>query len=175
MREFNGSGSPDFSSHAGRVLLSLDPNFVYGHYQIGYRNSGFATIGGTRVGNKLYYSVALCSPNDNFSKSVGRELVKFHMQQDESSRKRGILELDSNMIPEQPAVVLKHALEVHLNKTRHLPGWTRQVVLFRGHPKATRSTYMPARLLNRTVLASGGRSMKRHEAAVKAWVTRRSK
>jgi len=163
--------------------LVHDPNFVYGHYQIGgdtapssfstYRmrnlNRGFATIGGLRVGRYFYYAVALCSPRDNFSKRVGRNLVREHLSSSSASHMRGVMNI-SGLEDLQPALVLKNVLERHLQKARHLPPWTRQTVLFR------KSRYMPDSIRNpvmRTRLAAPQRDPKRREAALKAWETRR--
>lgn len=148
MREANFTFNDFFSSINRRSSIVEDENFVYGHYQIGNKyklgisnfreknnKCGYATIGGVRSGNKFYYSVALCSPADNFSKNIGRKLVCSHMYNDCYSHKRGVVILDDKLINEHPAVVLRHVLEVHLEKTHHLPSWTKQNVFFRKPPK----------------------------------------
>jgi len=113
-----------------RSMLYNSVAFTYGHYKIG---SGFATIGGTRIGDKLYYGVTFCSPEDNFSKKSGRRYSRRNLTRHEYSHMRGIFSLGS-AIDQQPALVLKEAVEAHLVKMRGLrPQWSKgAAVEFRG-------------------------------------------
>ena len=163
------------STRAYRLLLTMDENFTFGHYQIGAdlflkdgelcgnSNVGYATIGGVRIGNRLFYSVAMCSPVDNFSRKEGRLRVIKHMRDTEYSNKRGILDI-SHIADEQPAIVLKYALEKYLSGCRNLPPWTRQNVFFKNMQECS-------------VDVAGNRHQnnfhKRRAAALKAWETRR--
>ena len=193
MREVHNAScsSGKFDSYTYRRLICADPNFVYGHYQIGpsvvstgnmFRTTnpqkGFATIGGVRIGQKLYYAVSLCSPLDNFSKKVGREKVCANMRDHLSSRQRGVFDI-SGMEDEQPAIILKCALEHYLEVTRHLPPWTRQVVLFRGVPRRRETTSQQQAHIPPVIRAffqtDSSQQMKRRNAALKAWETRRKK
>jgi len=149
MKESNFLKNIDITNHHDRRNVTLDRMFTYNHFQIGSNyinlndfmkeknnNVGFATIGGLRVGNLLYYAVSLCSPIDNFSRYMGRQFVNQNMKVD-SSKKRGILDI-SKLADEPPPVVLKYALEHYLKKTRRLPIWTKQQVFFKGTPRKER-------------------------------------
>jgi hypothetical protein len=185
----------DFGNTDHRYNLVQNPEFVYGHYKIGIdikwngspgTKSGYATVGGLRCGSKLFYSVALCSPQDNFSKKVGRRLVVEHFLQD-SSNKRGVFNI-IGLEHEQPALLLKKALEYYLSKTKHLPFWTRGKVCFRNNKKCDREidskvdtcynsqNDIPTSIT--VIMPSLGKyntTSRRHVAALKAWETRRKR
>jgi len=190
----------DFGNRDHRGALVLDSQFTYGHFRIGHVSKcdpsydyrlknpvGYATVGGLRRGDKLYYGVSMCSPEDNFSKKTGRRLVVEHLLQEETSNKRGVLSI-AGLTNEQPALLLKFALERHIFKTRNLPSWTKKGVHFRSSRrmlklKSTIETYTGGQ----TVKVSGVGSFTimtpqtpnnpvnpaRREAALKAWETRR--
>ena len=110
----------DFANEQHREYLCWSKEFTFAHLKVG---KGAMTIGGTRIGNKLYYGVALCSPEDNFSKAKGRGYVREHLSHQEHSRKRGMFELASRSDEMPPAIVLRAAAVVYLSKMRHKPAW----------------------------------------------------
>lgn len=112
----------NFGDELHRDIIIDDPNFCYGHYVVG---KGQATVGGIRLGNKLYYAVALCSPNNNFSKMTGRDYANGHFIVNKYSNKRGVIILNDALCAQPPAILLKLALEKHLFKMRNKPHWTR--------------------------------------------------
>jgi hypothetical protein len=128
---FNRHGDEfNFGSEIHRLILTHDPTFTYGHYVVDGRQEliGQATVGGAKIGNRLYYAVALCSPSDNFSKSRGRALVHNHLINAEHSRKRSVMILPENdALP--PAQLLKLALEQYLSKLSHKPSWANNAIV----------------------------------------------
>lgn len=134
----------DFADEQHREYLTWSKEFTFAHLKVG---KGAMTIGGTRIGNKLYYAVALCSPKDNFSKSKGRKCVREHLTYQEYSRKRGIFELnpESNEMP--PALILRAAAVVYLSKMRHKPVWANGAfVEFRTQRRTDKKRSREARL-----------------------------
>jgi hypothetical protein len=121
----------DFGNLWHRTELLNCADFTYGHFRIG---NGYATIGGGRIGDKLYYSVTFCSPKDNFSKKTGREHVANHLGYSTFGHLRGVFTLNDELKDEQPAIVLQRAVEHHLSKMRNRkPQWAKDVsVRFRG-------------------------------------------
>jgi len=122
MSEFN------FSNEMQRETLSKDKEFTFGHYKIG---DGSATIAGGRLGEYLYYGISLCSPEDNFSRMTGRDFAVDHLIFDQFSGKRGRMFINSELLDSAPAIVLKTALERHLNKMRQRSSWMKNTVTFR--------------------------------------------
>ena len=104
---------------------------TYGHFKVG---PGFATIAGARLGDRLYYGITFCSPEDNFSKKVGRAKSSWRLSCDPRGCFRGVLRLDGEIDKVQPAIVLKRAVEYYLSKeTSRRPQWTKgATVEFRG-------------------------------------------
>lgn len=112
----------DFSNDIHREVVTHAKEFTYAHLVV---NTGFVTIGGTRIGDKLYYAISLCSPKDNFSKRVGRDYVREHMEYAEFSNKRGVLTLTEHNRDSAPALLLHAAAENHMRKMRHKPSWAK--------------------------------------------------
>jgi hypothetical protein len=128
----------DFGKSSCRLILTADEEFTFGHYCIDHvllRRQGNATIGGVRYGDRLYYGVSLCSPEDNFSKKIGRTNVVNNLIDGENSSKRGVFSILSVDLHLQPALLLKWALEDFLGKAKRLPPWTRGEVSFRKTPR----------------------------------------
>jgi hypothetical protein len=126
----------DFSNEIYRQILCQTKEFTYGHYSV---NGGTITIGGTVVNKKLYFAISMCSPEDNFSKKLGRNYVIENLIDPSNSKMRGVyprydLALDD---AKKPADVLKTALESHLRNMRQRPHWMAKnvEVLFRGIPR----------------------------------------
>jgi hypothetical protein len=112
----------DFGNELHREYITWAKDFTFAHFSLG---RGSMTIGGTRIGDKLYYGVALCSPQDNFSKAKGRAYVREHLTLPEKSGKRGVFVLEGwagGATP--PALLLSEAAKRHLKKMRHKPKWT---------------------------------------------------
>lgn len=115
----------DFGDELHREYLSWADEFTFAHLKV---NNGAMTVGGSRIGDRLYYAVSLCSPQDNFSKAKGRAYVKEHLVSSEHSKKRGVLQLsEEKRWP--PAIILKTAAETHLSKMRHKPVWANGAVV----------------------------------------------
>lgn len=121
----------DFSNEDHRAVLTEHKDFTFGHYKV---DGGDATVAGARIGNYLFYGVSLCSPQDNFSKEVGRVYAADHLVAPEFSHKRGRMRISDSIINEPPAFILKLALERHVDKMRQRPHWMRErVVTFRSN------------------------------------------
>lgn len=119
----------NFGNMIHREAMIYDEHFTYGHYKV---NTGTATVAGFRIGDKLYFGISLCSPNDNFSKSMGRVLAEDNIIFSENSSKRGVMVLDGKTKELHPTELLKLALEHHLNRMSHKPEWAKNhVVTFR--------------------------------------------
>jgi len=122
-----------FGDRKFRQEVMMDPEFTFAHFKI---NDGSATIGGALHGDKVYFGVALCSPEDNFSKKTGRALVQRHIVVDEHSSKRGVFVPSGDISDIPPARVLYHILNYHLGRLRRLPTWAKNpVVMFRTRQK----------------------------------------
>lgn len=130
INHYNSNGESaddfDFGNSIYREVMTYDENFTYGHYKV---NSGVGTVAGFRIGNKLYFGVSLCSPNDNFSKASGRERAEDNLIYAGSCNKRGVMILDENTKDLHPTELLKLALEHHLNKMAHKPIWVKNPVV----------------------------------------------
>lgn len=114
-----GNADVDFSSEYARGTLAKSEALSFAHFNVG---AGAATVAATLLNDKLYYSVALCSPEDNFSREIGRNCARTHMAVDQHSRKRGVLkgEAFSNLTPTS---CMRLALERYLEKMRRRPQW----------------------------------------------------
>lgn len=123
----------NFGLENHRDAIVDDKNFTYGHYKV---NDGVGTVGGFRIGNKLYYAISICSPKDNFSKTKGRQKVFKNLINTESSKKRGVMILDNSAIDIHPTELLKTVFENFLNRMSHKPTWLKNpIVDFRGSRK----------------------------------------
>ena len=122
LKEVFGNTDIDFSSEHDREVLSKSEALLFTHFNVG---AGAATVAATLLNDKLYYSVALCSPEDNFSREIGREHARMHMAVDQYSKKRGILKSESfsNLTP---ASCMRLALERYLEKMRRRPQWLKE-------------------------------------------------
>lgn len=131
MRKINWTTTFNFGSYDDRAMLDTCQEFTYGHFKVG---PGHATVAGGRIDNKLYYGITFCSPQDNFSKKIGRARACQNLREDEHSHMRGVLELEGNADDAQPAMVLKMAVEYHLQKMRNRrPQWSKEATVdFRG-------------------------------------------
>lgn len=121
-----GDTAFNFGNELHRTEMISDKNFSYGHYKV---NDGMGTVAGFRMGDKLYFSVALCSPCDNFSKAEGRYIAEENLIDIEHSSKRGVMILDKTAAELHPAELLKLALEHHLNRMIHKPIWAKNPVV----------------------------------------------
>lgn len=136
MREINWSDPDfDFGSYYDRSVLNRSRDFTFAHFRVG---PGFSTIAGGRIGNKLYYGVTFCSPEDNFSKKFGREHAVKNLMDQDYSHMRGVLYLEGPLENVQPAIILKRAVETHLRKMQWCrPQWSKgATVEFRNDPFA---------------------------------------
>jgi len=134
----------DFANELHREYLCWSNEFTFAHLKVG---DGAMTVGGTRVGDKLYYAVALCSPEDNFSKAKGRAYIREHIQYPEHSKKRGVLKLAPEAGELPPAIILKTAAELYLSKMSHKPAWARKATVhFRTERRADKKRRREGRL-----------------------------
>jgi hypothetical protein len=100
-------------------------HFTCAHFKV---NTGQATVVGIRIKDKLYYSVSICSPLDNFSKKKGRMFARNFFLNDTQSNKRGVLNIGAQFAS-TPAQLFKRALEKHLEKMRNKPMWLKNVTV----------------------------------------------
>jgi len=124
----------DFGNQSHRAVMVANNiagrgSFTYGHYRVG---DATITVGGAVCENNLYYSVSICSPEDNFSKKIGRKNVRDNFILSKRSVKRGVLDV-SDIVDQPPAVLLRAAAVHYLGKTRGLPRWTKMEVKFRNN------------------------------------------
>lgn len=112
----------NFGDELHRELLTWSDDFTFAHFTLG---QGSMTVGGTRVGDRLYYAVALCSPQDNFSKAKGRAYVRDHLSLAEHNKKRGVFTLHPENYDLPPPVILKGVADDYLSKMRHKPEWAK--------------------------------------------------
>jgi hypothetical protein len=118
----------EFSDYVARHDMAGADNFVFDHYCL---NDGTATIGGGRIGNKLYFAISFCAPNDNFSRQVGRENVWHNFVLDDRSHRRAVVDI-SEVKDEPPSKVLAYALMQYLKRDKCVPQWAKNpVVAFR--------------------------------------------
>lgn len=111
----------EISSFEARFAMVNDRNFSYDHYCL---NNGTATVGGGKLGNKLYFSVSFCAPNDNFSRKTGRIYVADNFISDDRSHRRMVLDI-SSVKDEPPTVVLMYALAEYLKRGKCVPQWAK--------------------------------------------------
>jgi hypothetical protein len=113
----------DFRFVEARRVLAIDPGFSYAYFR--GEHGGHAVVGGVRYGNKVYYSVSLCSPQDNFSKKDGKGNVFYHFCGEMSGNKRGMLELKEDEVKLRTGVILKWALLRFIARGRSVPRWAK--------------------------------------------------
>lgn len=139
---FENTVSLNFGSEENRK--SLASKFEYAHFNICDKDGnrvGSATVGGALVpvngSSRLFYSVALCSPCDNFCKAEGRKRVHEHMIDQRKSSKRGVLELNYVDARLPPPRVLEKALIHQLGRLRQRPAWLPETcsIDFRSQPR----------------------------------------
>jgi hypothetical protein len=119
---FTKYSTTDFRFAEARRLLADDPNFTHAYFK---GDKGYASVGGIRIGNKLYYAISLCSPSDNFSRVDGRLMVNYHFCDEATGSKRGMIELDDEQVKERAGVVLLRALKRFVERGRHVPYWAK--------------------------------------------------
>ena len=127
-----------FETRQGRIIATSDENFVFGHFTLSryyqYKDFqpsifGYVTIGGVLYGNKFYYGISICSPEDRFSKKIGRENVKsrmlcFRPNKNLSCSLAGEMVLSDDDLNDTPISILQIALyEYTANNKKDLPGW----------------------------------------------------
>lgn len=139
----------DFGSASNRVELTEDPNFTFGHYKVGVGN---ATVCGAKVGDKLYYAVTFCSPEDNFSKEAGRIFALDHFIEEEYSHLRGVMCADDSSDELPPAIMLKDAVSHRIGRMRpdRKPQWIKRAggdIDFR-RPKKNRAAAVDQRVVH---------------------------
>lgn len=126
----------DFADTITRVDVCQDDGFAYDHFRV---NDGAATVAAGRVGDKLYLSVAFCSPKDNFSRRFGRNLAAMYFMDGRSSNRRAIVDV-ADVKDQPPPVVLLHGLIAYLERGKGVPQWARNAVTvwFRGERRHER-------------------------------------
>ena len=126
MKESNFNKGFNFGSIEDRedFINNNSHNFCY--FKL---NSGYASVFGARIDNKVFYAISMCSPLDNFSKRKGRELAYNSFVEADSS-KRGVMIIDNSEA--SIGEILKLSLETHLKKMRRRPNWVKNpIVSFR--------------------------------------------
>lgn len=126
---FDGNVDFDFGNITYRA--DIINKACYAHFNVG---QGQATIAGMIVNDVLYYGVSFCSPEDNFSKKLGRRKAEEHFIY--SANKRGVLRGDFKS--SHPSEVLEQALKHYLGSNRRLPKWIRGDVSLRGRFRGRR-------------------------------------
>lgn len=123
----------NFGNEYHRQKAAKDPNFSYGHYKV---NGGVGTVAGFRIGNKVFFGISLCCPNDNFSRAIGRLNARDGLVTADSSNKRGVMIVDDTTKDLHPTELFKLVLEYYLNSNIRKPVWTKfPVVEFRTKAK----------------------------------------
>jgi hypothetical protein len=109
----------DFSNKLHRTHLSKQrDNLSYSHFQLG---NGGATVAAGIVDGRLYYGVSFCSPNDNFSRSMGREVARNSFSN--KSGNRGVLFNVDMTLPVRDLLTL--ALQSALSNMKSQPRWAK--------------------------------------------------
>ena len=111
----------NFGNQWHREVLTECPEFTYGHYNV---CGGVITIAGARVGDKLYYGLSMCSPEDNFSRSRGRKIATARLTYSSDSHLRGVF--FGNLGDMTPGEAFRYAVDEHLGKMRHRPHWIKK-------------------------------------------------
>lgn len=118
----------DLSDVNARADMVLARNFAYDHYCL---NDGVVTVGGGKIGDKLYFTIAFCAPSDNFSRRVGRAIVQENFVNEDRSHRRAVVDI-FKVKKESPSIVLAYALMAYLQRGKCVPQWARNgVVSFR--------------------------------------------
>jgi len=121
--KWNSYNPFNFGSLDTRMKLPFLREFTYGHFKVG---KGFATIGGVMIGDNLYYGISFCSPEDNFSKKVGRKLAVYNLVEAKNSHNRGVITLDVDLSCLKPAEIFKEVVYSHLeHMNSHKPQWAK--------------------------------------------------
>jgi len=123
-----------------RSAIITDQEFRFAHFEIKYKDSkyrgrkdpndlvGHITIGGVRYNNTIYYSISFCSPEDNFSRGIGRKIALAHMT-DNGCSMRGTYNIkieDSELLA---STLLEAALVHHIEKgiiKSNIPVWAKR-------------------------------------------------
>jgi len=136
----NGFESFNFKDKRHRLAISLAKEFTFAYFNLG---GGQLAIGGAllKEGDAylLAYAVALCSPEDNFSKKIAREKISQHLLQKRYLRKRGLLHFADDAASCKPFELLEDAATHYLKrKDVQLPNWAKGCCLVgrlrAGHP-----------------------------------------
>jgi hypothetical protein len=113
----------NLKTQESRIEMAGCKYSTYGHYNV---NEGFATVLGCRVGDKIFYGISMCSPDEkNFSKKEGRRLAIKHLVDNNESHMRGMYKLPDSDVNDSSAIILSRVLHRHLNIMRRLPDWAR--------------------------------------------------
>jgi len=127
-----GSRKFDISDELERESMVCDHNFSYDHYCL---DDGVATVGGGKIGDKLYFTISFCAPNDNFSRRIGRDNVCDNFVSEDCSHRRAVIDI-SSMKDNPPTLVLAYALMEYLKRGKCVPQWARNgVVSFRNNQR----------------------------------------
>jgi len=108
----------------------LTRHFEFNHFNVldfNYDVSGLITIGATLVDNILYYALAMCSPNDNFSRKVGRNFVLKHMIGPDST-KRGLFKVKEEHLDDDVGELMQDAIQDWLDRTQRVPTWIKKTL-----------------------------------------------
>lgn len=118
----------ELSNVDARADMVWDRNFSYDHYRL---NDGMVTVGGGKIADKLYFTIAFCAPSDNFSRKIGREIVQENFINEDRSHRRAVVDI-GRVRDEQPSLVLAYALMAYLQRDKCVPQWAKNgVVSFR--------------------------------------------
>jgi len=127
MRVVKQSELFDFRNYYYRYDLYNMKEFTFAYFNLG---EGQLSIGGIILNdgkhNWLYYAVAFCSPEDCFTKKVGREKIRSHMCMAVHNHKRGKLRIDERCVKCKPFDLLEYAAKDFLTrKTQYVPEWAK--------------------------------------------------
>jgi len=139
----------NFALQSHREALAKSPEFTYGHYSV---CGGTITVAGARVGDKLYYGLSMCTPEDNFSKDKGRKIATARLTYSSDSHLRGVF--FGALGDMAPGEAFMYALEDHIYKMRHRPHWIKKdyEVDFRGPKKPRRTVLLPKKPMTKAAV-----------------------
>lgn len=112
----------DVSLNPYETRCILAEHFEYAHFDF-WNGYGSATVGGCRVGDRVYYAISFCSPVDNFDRTIGRHEVYDNMIDDMRTSMRSVFFLNETTENLTPAQVFQLVLVAHLQKMRQVPSW----------------------------------------------------
>ena len=141
----------NFRSSMSRRNLFHKKEFTFAYFNLG---EGQLSVGGIVLSNgketKLYYAVALCSPEDKFVKETGRVKIEQHLILTKYSHKRGVLDVSESNIETKSAFrVLKYAADYYLwREDTRLPQWAK------GYELTFRNSYKEQKEENNKYYAS---------------------